>query len=181
MSRWINLGIAAAAVVAIAAPQEASATKPTGQISCAVAENGVPGTGTIRVAQKGGGVVHSGACAGAVAIAPGRYQVVVGLDGALDGPEQTFEVNLRAGGTEAVAADFATGILQVRIESEGQRAAGMAIIRRQGTQLGTLGSGVTAHLSVGTYEVLARYRLRSQEFSSVSIQAGQTTTLDARF
>jgi len=180
MSRWINLGLTAAAVVAMA-PQEASATKPTGQISCTVAENGAPATGTMRVAQKDGAVVHSGACAGTIAIAPGKYQVVVGLDGALDGPEQTFEVNLRAGVAETVNADFATGILQVRIESGGQRAAGMAIIRRQGTQLGTLGSGVTAHLSVGTYQVLARYRLRSQEFSSVAIQAGQTTTLDASF
>lgn len=181
MSRWFNLRLSATAVIAFAAPHGASAIKPTGQISCAVAENGTPGTGTMRIAQRDGAVTYSGACAGSVAAAPGRYQVIVGLDGALDGPEKTFDVTLRAGGTEAVTADFATGILQVRIESEGQRAAGMAIIRRQGTQLGTLGSGVTAHLSVGTYEVLARYRLRSQEFSSVSVQAGQTTTLDARF
>lgn len=181
MSRWMNLGLVAAASAAIVAPHGASANKPTGQISCSVAENGSAGTGTVRITGKDGALVHSGACAGPVTVTPGKYQVVVGLDGALDGPEKTFDVNLRAGAMEAVAADFATGILQVTIESEGQRAAGMAIIRRQGTQLGTLGSGVTAHLSTGTYEVVARYRLKSQEFSTVSIQAGQTTTLDARF
>ncbi len=173
-------GLGILAVAALGLAPIAAADRPSAQIVCAIKENGAAATGTVRVL-KNGNAAHSGACSGAIALQPGRYSVVVGLDGALDGPEQTFEVDVRPGETKAVEADFATGQLQVRIQSEGQQAAGMAIIRRQGKQLGTLGSGVSAHLSVGTYEVVARYRLKSQEFTTVTITRGQTTALDARF
>lgn len=181
MSPLMKVLLTVAVVAALTQTPQVRADRSQSQISCAIRENGSAATGTLRVTTSGGAAIHSGSCGGPVAVPPGSYKVVVGLDGALDGPEQTFNVNVRAGSTEAVDADFATGILQVRIESDGQQAAGMAIIRRAGKQLGTLGSGVTAHLSVGTYEVIARYRIKSQEFGSVSITRGQTTTLDARF
>lgn len=180
MSRYTHIGLAAAGLAAVAFAVPVRANRTAAQIACAVQENGVAATGTVRVS-KGGAEVHSGSCSGGIPLAPGSYSVVIGLDGALDGPEQTFNISLRAGGNEAVTADFATGILQVRIESQGQQAAGMAIIRRDGRQLGTLGSGVAAHLSVGAYDVVARYRLKSQEFAAVAITRAQTTTLDARF
>lgn len=180
MARCTLFLFATAGLAAVALAGPVRADRPTSQISCAVLENGEPATGTLRVS-RGTTLVHTGTCGGAVAVPPGDYSVVVGLDGALDGPEQTFAVTVRAAETKSVKADFATGVLQVRIASEGQQAAGMAIIRRAGKQLGTLGSGVTAHLSVGVYEVVARYRLKSQEFSAVTIARGQTTALDAQF
>lgn len=180
MRKVTKTGLGLLTMAALSLTPLASADRAATQISCAIKENGAPATGTVRVT-KNGNATHSGTCGGAIPVQPGRYSVVVGLDGALDGPEQTFEVEVRAGENKPVEADFATGLLQVRIQSEGQQAAGMAIIRRAGKQLGTLGSGVSAHLSVGTYEVVARYRLKSQEFSSVTITRGQTTALDARF
>lgn len=180
MSPRTTMLFAVAGLTAAALAPPVMANRPAAQILCAIQENGVAATGTLRVA-KGDSVVHSGSCAGSIPVAPGSYSVVIGLDGALDGPEQTFNVTVKSGANETVTADFATGILQVRIESQGQQAAGMAIIRRGGTQLGTLGSGVAAHLSVGAYDVVARYRLKSQEFNGVAITRAQTTTLDARF
>jgi len=180
MSRYVHTFLAVPILAAVALVPSVRADRPGAQIACSVQENGLAATGTVRVA-KGDATVHSGSCSGAIPLPPGAYAVVVGLDGALDGPEQTFNITVRPGGNETVTADFATGILQVRIESQGQQAAGMAIIRRGGTQLGTLGSGVTAHLSVGSYDVVARYRLKSQEFTGVAITRAQTTTLDARF
>ena len=45
----------------------------------------------------------------------------------------------------------------------------------------TLGSGVPAHLSVGTYEVVARYRTQQKAFPDVAIKKGERTVLDAAF
>ena len=78
-------------------------------------------------------------------------------------------------------ADFATGLLEVRIQSKGRDTAGIAVIRRDGKQIGTLGSGVTAHLSTGSYEVIARYRTHERRFENVAIQADQRTALNASF
>jgi len=68
-------------------------------------------------------------------------------------------------------ADFPTATLEVRIASSGRRAAGMAVIKRNGQQLGTLGSGVAAHLSTGTYRILVRYR--TQEKTSASSRSSR--------
>jgi hypothetical protein len=57
----------------------------------------------------------------------------------------------------------------------------MAVIRKDGKQIGTLGSGVAAHLSAGHYQIVARYRSQQKEFADVAITAGQRTTLDAAF
>ena len=90
-------------------------------------------------------------------------------------------MNIRAGGTESVQADFATGILEVNIQSGGRRAAGMAVISRGGRRVGTLGSGVSGHLSAGTYDVVVQYRSEERRFDGVSITRGQQRTLDANF
>jgi hypothetical protein len=109
------------------------------------------------------------------------YTAVIGLDGVLDGPERRMEVSVKSGEVASVAADFATGIIEVQIESKGRQAAGMAVISLDGRQIGTLGSGVSAHLSAGTYQVVARYRTQQKQFGSVSIEAGKKEVLRASF
>ena len=151
-----------------------------GRVSCRILENGAPATGTIVVRQ-GSREVASGSCGAPVSVAPGSYSVLLRLDGALDRPEETRSVNIRAGGTESVQADFATGILEVNIQSGGRRAAGMAVISRGGRRVGTLGSGVSGHLSAGTYDVVVQYRSEERRFDGVSITRGQQRTLDANF
>ena len=152
-----------------------------GHVRCAITENGESAQGTLRLSQ-GEKEVSRGACGSeTLAVPAGDYTAVIQLDGALDGPEQRKSVTVSAGQLAEVAADFATGILEVRIQNDGRRAAGMALIRRGGTQVGTLGSGVSAHLSAGTYEVVARYRDQEQRFEGVVVKSGDKRTIDVSF
>jgi hypothetical protein len=151
-----------------------------GSVSCEVKENGVVASGTLTLL-RGEAEVGSGTCGKPLAAAPGDYTAVIVLDGALDGPEQRKPVSVQAGKTATVSAEFSTGLLEVKIQSQGRDTAGMAVIRKNGKQIGTLGSGVTAHLSVGRYEVVARYRTQQKAFAEVVVTQGQTTVLDAAF
>lgn len=157
-----------------------AAAAGNGKVTCEIMENGRPASGIVRLLQ-GDAEIASGACGKAVDVAPGQYTAALGLDGALDGPEQRKQVTVVAGQSLKVDADFATGLLEVRIKAAGRDAAGMAIIRKDGKQIGTLGSGVSAHLSAGTYEVVARYRAQERKFDNVQIEKDQRTSLDAAF
>jgi hypothetical protein len=99
----------------------------------------------------------------------------------LNGAEQRLPVTVQKGSTAKVTADFPTGFLEVNIQSEGKKAAGMAIIRKDNRQIGTLGSGVSAHLTVGTYQVVARHRTDEQLFDNVVIASGRKVSLNASF
>jgi hypothetical protein len=151
-----------------------------GRVSCDILENGQPASGVVSL-QRDGHEVASGACGKEFSVAAGSYTAALRLDGALDGPEQRQALNVEAGAVAKLNADFATGTLEVRIASLGKRAAGMAIIKRAGQQLGTLGSGVAAHLSAGTYHVFVRYRTQEKDLGDVRVEGGKRVTLDAAF
>jgi hypothetical protein len=157
-----------------------AAADNTGHVSCDILENGQPASGVVSL-QLAGQEVVNGACGKDIGVPAGTYIALLRLDGALDGPEQRQTVNVEAGGSAKLRADFATGTLEVRIVSLGKRAAGMAILKRAGQQLGTLGSGVAAHLSAGTYHVFARYRAEEKDLGDVNIAGGQRVTLNAAF
>jgi hypothetical protein len=150
------------------------------KVSCEIRENGQPASGTIAI-MAGGREVSGGTCGKPLSIAPGPHEAILRLDGALDGPEVRVRINAQAGKTTPLTGEFTTGFLDVRIQSQGKDTAGIALIRRDGAQIGTLGSGVTAHLSAGTYEVVARYRTRERRFENVSIERDKRTSLSAAF
>ena len=152
----------------------------SGRVNCEILENGEAGSGTLEILD-GDKQVFSGSCGQDIAIAPGSYTAVLALDGALDGPQSTQSLVVEAGKPASVRADFPTGILEVRIQSKGRPAAGMAIIRRDGRQIGTLGSGVAAHVSAGTYQVEARHRKQKKPFDNVKIRKGERVVLNAAF
>ena len=151
-----------------------------GSVTCEILENGQAASGTIALLS-GETEVARGSCGRPLSAPAGEYTAVLGLDGALDGPEQRKSVSVQAGKSAKLTADFPTGLLEVRIRSQGRDTAGMAVIRRDGRQIGTLGSGVAAHLSAGTYQVVARYRTQQKPFDTVQIKAGERTVLDASF
>ncbi|MFW6050190.1 MAG: hypothetical protein ACODAU_03380 [Myxococcota bacterium] len=151
-----------------------------GRVDCELQENGSPASGTM-VVHRGSRQVTTGSCGTPVRLSAGRYRVTVRLDGALDRPEQHRTVHVRPGRSERVTVDFPTGTLRIRVRSNGRRAAGMAIIYRDGDRIGTLGSGVAGHLSTGTYEVVVRHRARERRFEDVTLRAGQERTLDVDF
>ena len=152
----------------------------SGRVSCDILENGQTASGVVSL-QRDGHEVASGACGREFSVAAGSYTAALRLDGALDGPEQRQTLSVEAGALSKLNADFATGTLEVRIASLGKRAAGMAIIKRDGQQLGTLGSGVAAHLSAGTYRVVVRYRAQEKDLGDVHVEGGKRVTLDAAF
>jgi hypothetical protein len=158
-----------------------SAGQPRTGVTCQIKENGQAASGTVSLRQNGR-EIGAGACNGDVVSVPaGSYDAVLRLDGALDRPEQTRQVTVRAGGASAIEADFATAILEVRIMAQGRRAAGMAVLYRNGTRVGQIGSGVSAHVSAGTYDVVAQYRNNEQRFDGVALVPGQRRSLSAEF
>jgi hypothetical protein len=152
----------------------------TGKLSCEIRENGQTASGVISV-QREGKEVAATTCGKELSLKAGSYTATLRLDGALDGPEQSQPLTIRRDATALVKAEFATGTLEVRIVSQGRRAAGLAMIRRAGKEIGALGSGVTAHLSAGSYEVVARYRGQEKVFADVKISGGGHVSLDAAF
>lgn len=152
-----------------------------GHVGCRITENGATASGTITV-RRGGEEVASGTCGTAVTVPAGDYDVVLGLDGAIDRPEQTQHVTVRAGGTSEVTADFRTAILEVTVQSaDGHRAAALATISRNGQRVGTLGSGVEGHLSAGTYDVVVRHLSAQQHFDGVTLSPGERRQLNVTF
>jgi hypothetical protein len=150
------------------------------RVTCEITENGQAASGTMAVVS-GDAEIADGVCGKPLAIPPGTHEVVLRLDGALDGPELRRSLDAASGKTTPLTGDFATGLLEVRIQSDGKDTAGIAVIRKGGRQIGTLGSGVTAHLSVGSYEVIARYRTHQRRFDTVRIERDQRTALSVGF
>jgi hypothetical protein len=154
--------------------------EPGGHVTCDISENGQPATGVLSILKDGKEIATS-ACGRELAVPVGDYTAALRLDGAFDGPEQRQPVSVKSGGMANLKADFTTATLSVRIASSGRRAAGMAIIKRGGQQLGTLGSGVSAHLSTGTYHIYVRYRGQEQDLGEHKLDAGKQLALDAAF
>lgn len=170
----------ARALLVLAALPMGALAEGAGSVTCDVTENGEAATGAIVVTRDGAEVAR-GVCGKPLAVPAGSYTAAVALDGALDGPQRSQPVTVAAGATSHLKADFETGTIEVRIQSEGRRAAGMAIIRKDGAQIGTLGSGVSAHLSAGRYDVVARYRSQEKAFAAVVVDKGGHVVLDAAF
>ncbi len=174
---WVGAGLMLGLGLLRVMPALAGAN---GKVSCEVLENGKPASGTLTVLN-GDSEVAAGSCGKPFEVPAGTYTAALSLDGALDGPEQRKPLAIQAGQTVKVDADFATGLLEMRIRSQGRDAAGMAVIRKDNKQIGTLGSGVAAHLSVGSYQVVARYRSQEKRFDEVQIKKGERTPLEATF
>ena len=156
-----------------------SAQAQSGQIACSITENGSPARGTIVVEQNGR-EVGAGSCAGALSVPLGKCKVTVRLDGTLDNPSKSVSVTVAAGKTSPVSVDFKTGMLEVRIEAKGQRGTGMVTVNRASKRIGTLGSGVAARLSAGTYEVVVRLGGEERRYS-VDLRPGQRRLVRAQF
>lgn len=151
----------------------------TGQIRCSVTENGSPARGTIVVEQDGR-EVGGGSCGAVLSVPVGKCKVTVRLDGTLDNPSKSVRVKVSAAKATPVSVDFQTGVLEVRIETKGQRGTGIVTVNRGSKRVGTLGSGVAARLSTGTYEVVVRLGGEERRYS-VDLRPGQRRLVRAQF
>src|SRR5690606_15044767 len=141
--------------------------------------NGAPASASIAL-HAGGRAVASGSCASALELPPGTYDAVVTLETALDRPSRTVRVIVPEGGVATARASFETAILEVRFTADRVATHGLAIIERDGVAVGTLGSGVSARLSAGTYTIVARHRTAERRFV-VALAPGQRRALRADF
>lgn len=150
-----------------------------GQIRCAVTENGNPARGTVEIEQQGRRVA-SGSCGRSHSVPAGVCKVTVRLDGALDNPAKTVTVQAEASKTVPVTVDFATAVLEVRIEAKGGRGTGLVAVEKAGRRIGTIGSGVPARLSAGAYEVVVRLGGNEKRYA-VELKPGQHRLVRAEF
>ena len=75
---------------------------------------------------------------------------------------------------------LATGVLEVRIEAKGQSGTGIVTVNRGAKRIGTVGSGVGARLSAGSYEVVVRLGGQERRYS-VDLRPGQRRVVRAQF
>lgn len=168
-----GLAALAAALVGALSLGVPSAAQAPGRLEIVIRENGrVHGcTGTWEVRGADGGVIASGSHRASARIAPGRYLVAVAIDGVLDRPVRRSTVDVVAGRTTRVEADFATGTVLVQVTRGGQRAAAVVEILRGSARVASLAAGVRGTLSTGTYTLRARHRGEVRE-TTVQITAG---------
>jgi hypothetical protein len=164
---------------ALAHEGDAAADASGGQIRCTVTENGNPASGTVEI-EKDGLRVASGSCGRSHAVPAGPCKVTVRLDGALDNPAKTVTVRAEADKTVPVTVDFATAVLEVRIDAKGGRGTGLVAVEKAGRRIGTIGSGVPARLSVGAYEVVVRLGGNEKRYA-VELKPGQRRLVRAEF
>jgi hypothetical protein len=167
-------------------PPTATATSTTqpaqprpGSLACSADENGAYARSTF-VVLRGTARIASGTCGSPVSLPAGSYDVVLTLETALDRPSRTVRAHVPEDGRFHATASFATAILEVRFTSAGRDAAGIAVIRRDGREIGTLGSGIPARVSAGRYEVTARYRTAARSYT-VDLVPEQRRALRAAF
>lgn len=158
--------------------EPAPAPEPA-RFDCRVEENGAWAPASFS-ALRDGQRVASGRCGSAITLEPGTYDVVLTLEETLDRPQRRVRVQAPEGGSVQATASFQTSILEVRFTREREPAAGLAIILRDGEQVGTLGSRVPARLSSGRYEIIARYRTHERRFT-VDLAPGQRRAIHAAF
>ena len=157
----------------------AEAQAQSGEILCSLTENGAPARGT-AAAEQNGKAVAAGSCGAPLSVPAGKYRVTVRLDGALDNPSRSVDLEVKAGKSAPLNIDFKTGVLEVRIESKGQRGTGIVTVNRGSERIGTLGSGVAAHLSAGQYEVVVRLGGQERRYE-VDLRPGQRRLVRAQF
>ena len=150
-----------------------------GEIVCRVTENGTPARGTATIEQNGK-KVGGGACGAAISVPAGKSTVTVRLDGVLDNPSRKVDVEVTSGNRTPVTVDFATAVLEVQIRTKSAAGTGIVTVNQGGKRIGTLGSGVAARLSAGSYEVIVRLGGNEQRYA-VDLRPGQRRLVRAQF
>ncbi len=142
-----------------------------GQILCQITRNGTQARGTV-ILQQDGHEVARGPCNSALTAAPGRYRAVVRLDGNLDHPKKTLNIEIKAGRRIPIEVDFPSGTLLVRVVSKGGTGPAIIAVHQGKERIGTLSNGVEAQLSEGKYEVVVEQSGRTKS-QPVDLRAGQ--------
>lgn len=150
------------------------------EMDCVAFENGAyaPARGVIAQQKH---VVWEGVCGVPVTLGPGVYDVAVTLDGTLDRATIRRSVIVAEDQDITVEARFDTSILEVRIQHDRERVAGIVRVLRDGQEVGTLGSYIPARLSSGTYELLVSYRTEERVIGPFDLAPTQRRAFTVSF
>ena len=152
-----------------------------GRVRCSVSDNGRAATARAEI-RKGDSLVTAASCATGISVPPGDYTLVVELDGALDRPQQRKELRVVSGGTVEASFAFETANLEIRIEREGKRAAGLTtVLDASGKTIGTLGVGARGRLSVGRYKLVVRCREDQKSIDNLVLSRGEQRLVEVSF
>jgi hypothetical protein len=154
--------------------------EPPGKVDCAVTENGKPASGWFRVLEADK-EIGKGSCGKGLDVPAGNYEMVVGLDGAADAPEQRERSTVKSGQTATTRASFETGELLVEVTRGGRRGvATVRLLKGTGT-LATLSAGVASRVSTGTYTVEVESRGDKRRFDAVSVSSSERRVISVDF
>lgn len=151
----------------------------SGSMTCRVEENGVVARASFQLLASGR-TVATGDCGQPIDVPAGTYQAVLTLETTVDRPQRSVQLTVPSGGSARATASFSTSTLEVRFTKDRRAVHGLAEIRRDGRTIATLGSGVSARLSSGSYEIVTRYRTEVRRYT-VTLAPGQRRALRADF
>lgn len=155
----------------------------TGSLRCAATRNGTESRARLELL-RGGRAVASAPCglgAAPLSAAAGAYVARVTLQGTLDAAHRDVPVSVVAGQLRGLTVEVPTALLEVRAEVNGRRVFGRAIVRRDGAEVGSLGSGVVATLSPGRYDIEVLRGAERRLLRGVELRPGQRRALRVAF
>ncbi len=157
----------------------APAPRRPGLVRCTVTAAGTLAPATVEVRHQGR-VIASGTCGERISVPAGRYDATITLERAIDRPQQTVPLFVPEDGVGTARAAFDTSILEVRFFQNGRRTFGQAILEQNGRVIGSIGSGVVAHVSSGRVTIRARHLTEWRTYT-VDLAPGQRRAIIARF
>lgn len=179
-----NVQLPASAESTPVQPEDALLAEGETTLRCTIVENGHAGRGRYRVYADAAHteLLAAAECYEELVVPSGALHVEVELSEAVGAPARSFALETKPLDTVELAAEFETGLLSVQLLQSGEETPGMAIIRQDGAQLGTIATGMVWSLEVGTYEVEV-WDWRSGErrtFADVAIVRGEREGLRVR-
>lgn len=154
--------------------------EPPARVGCEAEENGGRAAASVRVLA-GDREIASGSCGRELTVPPGRYVLLVRIDGVLGAEPQRFEVEARPGQAARVQARFETGELLVEVTRDGRRSVGLVRLLRGGDEIARLSAGVVSRVAAGRYAIEVESRGSTQRLDDVRVERGARQAVPVMF
>ena len=138
---------------------------------------------TVELIQNGRTIASAACGLGALPLSaiPGAYVARISLADTFDGTHRDVPVQVVAGQVRGLTVEVPTALLEVRAEVAGRLVFGRAIVRRSGNVVGSLGSGVVATLTPGSYDIEVVQGSQRRLLQGIRLAPGQRRALRVAF
>jgi len=159
------------------------APSTAGSLRCSATRNGVESRATVELIQNGRTIASAACGLGALPLSaiPGAYVARISLADTFDGTHRDVPVQVVAGQVRGLTVEVPTALLEVRAEVAGRLVFGRAIVRRSGNVVGSLGSGVVATLTPGSYDIEVVQGSQRRLLQGIRLAPGQRRALRVAF